>query len=317
MPDPDAPAARPPDHPTPELIDAILARHNLSRRAVVPLGNASAGSRIYLLGDDLVLRVPHEQPDNVHNLQAALTASNAAREAGVRTPRILLIDDTRDLLPVPYAILERVPGEPLSKHSPAPDLFARAWRDVGHDLALLHSRVSADGPAGALPTHDMRIDPRPWLEELVAGGLVFGEEAEWLSRWLDALQETVWNDVPTAFCHGDMNGDNVLVHPGTFDYLAIVDWDGAGWMDPAWDFVPAPISAVPWLLEGYREVAEVPGQTTAEARILWHHVQYAIFIWWRKQPQGRPLVEQGLARLRRGIATLLELPGARWLAHRA
>jgi thiamine kinase-like enzyme len=181
---------------------------------------------------------------------------------------------------------------------------------------LLHNGVRKDGPAGQIKPLDVQVDPRPWLDELHSNGLVMSAEASWLRMWLDELQPLVCTGEPVAFCHGDVNGDNILVRPGTFDYLAIVDWDGAGWGDPAWDFVPLPLPAVPLVLQGYRALASVPGDATAEARILWHHIQYAIFIWWKKQHQGRSMVERGLQRLRPGISDLLEeLPGARWMAH--
>jgi aminoglycoside phosphotransferase (APT) family kinase protein len=270
-----------------------------------------------LLGDDLVLRVPHETANSESALETARIAITEARAVGARTPQMLVCDTTRELVPVPYAILERVPGEPLSKQEVEPGDVPQVWWELGHDLALLHNGVRKEGPAGKLESNDVQVDPRPWLEELARDGLVSPVEAEWLRRWLDELQPLVSTGEPLAFCHGDVNADNVMVRPATFDYLAIVDWDGAGWMDPAWDFVPLPLRAVPFVLQGYREVAPVPGDTTAEARILWHHIQYTLFIWWTHRHQGRSIVDRGLQRLRPGIKDLLELPGARWLSHLA
>jgi Ser/Thr protein kinase RdoA (MazF antagonist) len=166
-----------------------------------------------------------------------------------------------------------------------------------------------------LKSHDVHVDPRPWLEELVGGRLLLPAEAAWLLRWLDELEPLVRSGSPLAFCHGDVNADNIMVRPEEFEYLAVVDWDGAGWMDPVWDFVPLPLVAVPTILHGYREVAEVPGDSTAEARLLWHHIQYTLFRWWTMRHQGRSIFDAGFGRLRPGIIEVLELPGARWMAH--
>jgi hypothetical protein len=230
---------------------------------------------------------------------------------------LVALDETRELIPVPYAILERVPGEPLSRQHPAPEEATHVWRELGRDLALLHNGVSKDGPAGQLEQSDVHDDPRPWLEELAGKGLVAPAEAGWLRRWIDELEPLACSEPPRTFCHGDVNADNILVRSQALDYLAIVDWDGASWTDPAWDFVPVPLLVVPYMLEGYRGVAPVPGSETAEARIVWHHVQYSLFIWRHNHTVGRGKVEYGLRRLRLGIERMLELPGARWMRHLA
>ncbi len=47
--------------------------------------------------------------------------------------------------------------------------------------------------------------------------------------------------------------------------------------DAAYDFAVVPLAVVPFLLDGYRLVAPVPGAATAEARILWYHLAMAIW----------------------------------------
>jgi hypothetical protein len=44
------------------------------------------------------------------------------------------------------------------------------------------------------------------------------------------------------------------------------------------DFVPMPLSAVPILLEGHREVMPLDEDETAEARILWRRIQLLLRI---------------------------------------
>ena len=52
----------------------------------------------------------------------------AARAAGVRTPALVAFDDSLQLLPVPYAIYERVRGETLGALDLGPEDTPRAWQ---------------------------------------------------------------------------------------------------------------------------------------------------------------------------------------------
>ena len=64
---------------------------------------------------------------------------------------------------------------------------------------------------------------------------------------------------------------------GELEYAALIDWDAAGWCDPAWDFSGVPPSAALTMLAGHRELAPLVEDETAEARILWSHLQLALF----------------------------------------
>ena len=76
-----------------------------------------------------------------------------SRAAGVRTPALIAYDDACDLLPVPYLIVERVKGRALSQldleGSETPDI----WREVGRDLARLHTGAGPPAPVAQSPTY--------------------------------------------------------------------------------------------------------------------------------------------------------------------
>jgi hypothetical protein len=59
------------------------------------------------------------------------------------------------------------------------------------------------------------------------------------------------------------------------------------------------------MLEGYRAVVPLPSDATAEARILWHHLLFAIFGLHCVPIQKRSWIEQRLVRLRAGIQDFL------------
>src|SRR5689334_9720788 len=67
----------------------------------------------YALGHDYVLRVPRKHPHFIATARKEAIVVPAARAAGVRTPMIVVFDDSRELLPVPYTIYERIHGATL------------------------------------------------------------------------------------------------------------------------------------------------------------------------------------------------------------
>lgn len=76
--------------------------------------------------------------------------------------------------------------------------------------------------------------------------------------------------------------------------LAIIDWGDAGWGDPALEFGQAPMAAIPYLLEGYRDVAPELLGDAPEARIVWDQIVSLLDDW-----VARPERRSDLARLRR------------------
>ena len=264
---------------SPKTARAIAARHGL-RAGTVRLLRVGASVTVYLLGERHVLRLLRRVADDPSAARTEVIAVRAARTVGVRAPRLVAFDDARDLLPVPYALYERVEGESLEALRLPPEATPQVWRELGRDLALLHTAVRADGAAGQLGDWPANPDPRPWLAEATTAGYFNPAEARWLSGWLDRLAPIAQASVQAQFCHGDVNASNVMVRAGAtgaLEYLALLDWDAAGWGDPAWDFSGVPLQAALRLLAAHREVAPLPADDTAEACILWSRLQLALF----------------------------------------
>jgi thiamine kinase-like enzyme len=95
-------------------------------------------------------------------------------------------------------------------------------------------------------------------------------------------------DVRKMFCHGDSQGTNVMVSRSNHSYLALIDWGSATWADPAQEPAGLPLRALPFLLEGYRQVAPFEGDETAEARVLWWKFQNALTCLERVPPPNLP-----------------------------
>ena len=237
----------------------------------------------------------------------------AARSVGVRTPALVAYDDACDLLPVPYQVVERIHGEVLGRLDVEPGATPDVWRELGRDLALLHTRVGGSGPVGRLARPESYPDPRSLVGKRVADGWFTNIEARWLGGWLERLAPAA-SLTPAAerLLHLDVQATNIMVRPGSFAYLAILDWGCAGWGDPAWDFFGLPLRAAPSVLEGHREVAPLDDDDTAEARILWRHLQYSLAILPRGAAPGLSwggaasrLAAGGAALLPRAAATAL------------
>jgi aminoglycoside phosphotransferase (APT) family kinase protein len=167
----------------------------------------------------LVLRVPRNHPSAFACLRKESVAVPAARRAGVRTPALLFFDDTRELLPVPYAIFERVHGETLGLLDLEPRDSAAAYRELGCDLALLHSRVSRSDPAGQLGSDELP-DPRHEADRLAVEGYFTSAEARWLTEWSDRLAAAALAPLPLRFLHGDTQASNMIVCSVSREYAA-------------------------------------------------------------------------------------------------
>ena len=294
-----------------ETLEAVVERHGLDAGEILPSKDAGIFNAIYLVGNEYVLRVPRDAPPFVAAIRKESVAVPAARAAGVRTPALVAFDDTLELLPVPYAIYERVHGETLGALDLGPEDTPRVWQRVGGDLARLHEGVGEHGPVAGLECEPLP-DPRPMPDELASAGYFTSEEARWLSGWLELLAPLALAPLPKRFRHGDLQTTNVMVRPDPPTYLALIDWGSCGWGDAAHDFAGIPLRAVPFVLEGYREVAPLSQDETAEARILWRHLQIALYLLGRPPQPGLSWAERPAAMLLEIMRFFLGSPGIPW-----
>jgi aminoglycoside phosphotransferase (APT) family kinase protein len=255
----------------------IAERHGLSCKARMPVPWVGATSHVYPWGE-AVIKVPFDRPDAIGALTIDAAMAEFARNLGIPAPTLLALDESREILPVPYAICRRVPDavplQPWSKGA-----LPEAWRATGQHLAVLH-QVS-DKARVPMTLREFRqtpdVDPRRWADELASAGVLTPADLQWLTRLLDRLAPVGLGE-PVVLCHGDLNAANILVHRETGAFLALIDWAGAGWLDPAWDFAAVPLDVVPELLAGHRAVAPVADDDTAEARICWCQVQTRLYV---------------------------------------
>lgn len=295
-----------------EALTALAEQHGLPVHPIRRMPDTGIFNAIYLLGDDFILRFPRQHPLHYQALWNESIAVPLARHAGVRTPALLVYDDSCTLLPVPYTIYARIHGETLGHLDLEPEDTPWVWRELGRDLARLHRGVEREGPAATLTERKSGPEPRELAETLAVGGWITGSEARWLQRWLDHIAPAALTPVQPRLCHGDTQTTNIMVDSPFHRYAAVLDWGSTGWSDPAWDFAGIPLRAVPFLLEGYRAIAPLEADAAAEARILWRHVQLALFTAQRAPQPAHSWAERPLPMLLEIARFFLSCPPDRW-----
>jgi aminoglycoside phosphotransferase (APT) family kinase protein len=292
-------------------LHAIAKHHGLGERTFSRLPEVGIFNAIYAAGPDLVLRIPRNHPAFIAAARKEAVAVPAARAAGVRTPPLIAFDDSLELLPVPYSLYERVQGLTLGLLDREPEDTPDLWREIGRDLGQLHSQVADHGALAEIEVETVP-DPRRLVDEIAQQGYVTSMEARWLMRWLDRLAPAALASLPRRFLHGDLQTTNVMVANDSLAYRALLDWGSAGWGDPAWDFAGVPLRAAPWLLAGHRDVAPLDDDQTAEARVLWRHLQLALLVLRRGPLPTRSWAERPLSMLLEIMRFQFEAPPGAW-----
>jgi hygromycin-B 7''-O-kinase len=298
-----------------DALAAIGARHRLSLTTCEPFPNPGIINSVYRVSETFVLRVPRNHPAHADQARHEATAIPLATAARVRASRLIAFDDARDILPVPYLIVERVPGVSLESLGLEPEVVPNVWRALGRDLARLHRGVDSASPPDLPPGwSDGLADPRLLLEQRVVDGWFSSIEARWLLRWLERLAPDVTSPAPNRLCHADVQMANVLVDPISRDYLALIDWGCAHWADPAFDFLAMPLRVVPPILDGYREIAPHDERDITEARILWRRLQLLLSVLPRGAAKDCSWGERPVAWLVDLLRFFLEQSDDRWRA---
>lgn len=251
----------------PRALAAIARRHGVDPDAVTAAPFQGVANRVFFLGDRLVLRIA--RPESADDLRKEAVVIPAAVLAGVRTPEMVDFDDGGELFEGPYMVVTRaigvVPGLPAD---PSDARWQTAYRQLGGELAALHEGIDA---LPGVPT-DSGADPRPQVAALAEAGYLSADLASWVTGWFGRLESRIPAAPRARLIHGDASPTNLLVDPESGRLTAILDWGDAAWADPATEFAKLPLRAVPAVPEGYA------GQQDEawSARILWHHLHWAI-----------------------------------------
>lgn len=264
---------------TPAAAAQIARRHGLRDALMGPLPSTGIINTVHSLGERHVLRVPRDHPLHIAQAVKEAAAIPLAVAAGVRTPRLVAFDDSLETLPVPYLIVERIAGADAETLGPSALRQNEPWRELGHDLARLHMLGAVgDGTGVAINATPKFGDPRELVQDRVADGWLSAVEAQWMQRWLDRIASRATRKGPARLLHGDVQMSNVLLDPGTLEYLALIDWGCAQGDEIEYDFLGFPMHLVPSVLDGYRDESDMSADDEAEVRIVWRRLQMILTI---------------------------------------
>jgi aminoglycoside phosphotransferase (APT) family kinase protein len=186
----------------------------------------------------LILRMLGAQDPGARALREAVT-QNTVASLGYPAPRSLLTSADQSVLGGAFLIMERLPGNPLTKaglfnvqrilldmqlrlHALDADALLQAL--AREDLAS----VAAGGPS--LGWETMTIDGHlARLEQRVAGGGLAGLAVA--IAWLLAHRPP--EPKRRVICHGDFHPQNILVSGGVA--TGVIDWPNTIMADPAYD----------------------------------------------------------------------------------
>ena len=299
---------------------AVLARiasgFEVDVAAIRPLP-AGEANHAWLLGDDLVLRIPRDSGQLADDLRKECAVIPIVRGTGVRTPEIVAFKERSAELGVPYMVLRRVPGADIERLALPATASETIYREVGRQLALLHGATANGAVASPLiPVEAGGDDPRQLLAPLVRDAALDGETAMWLRAWFDRLAPFVPADPPVVLIHGDIAPRNLMVDLASGEFRAMIDWGDAAFAEPAMDFAKLPLAMLPATLEGYLGQDNWSGNALRswQARAFRYHLHWAVAAIGRRVPESGALRPPGpaMARLLVILRFLADTTNERW-----
>lgn len=203
-------------------------------------------------------------------LFAEAAACERVRAAGVSAPEIVGVE--RELLPMPFLLMRRIPGGPPESATDP------VFREAGRQLRLTHS-LPAQG-FGYLTENsvgpyqrwaEFTAEPLSTLEEMVDNQLLGSDVADRLRSCVDKYRDAVAYEGPPVLLHGDLHPRHVFTNGGRL--TGIIDWGDVAAGDPRLDlarFTKGGADSLPTLLEGYG-IALTPelSITMTVYRLLW------------------------------------------------
>lgn len=209
-------------------------------------------NHVYRVGDTHCLRVNRQdvEEDDAYSERAALPV---VALADIPHPRLLIFDDSKEILPMATTVYEWIEGETVGTNPPDFARFRVLARDLGAAMARIH----------ALPTdriEERYLDPADPLDldgqiaKARADKTLDGYHLDWYSRWGQRLQ-SAGGPMPKKFLHNDLHGGNIMYDGASGHLRAILDWGDVGYGDPAFEFNTLPV----WLWDDLLDAYEAEG----------------------------------------------------------
>lgn len=172
---------------------------------------------------------------------------------------IIAYDDSGDIIPHDFLLMERLPGKPFSSSFAVDE--AVVLQQIGSHLAQAHQLTAK--AYGYLGEHAPMPPQSSWneafwlmwhkmIDDVAAVGYYTPEECSSLLTLLDKHEPLFDRTVPSSLLHMDVWGQNILVNEQG-NVTGLLDWDRALWGDPEIEFAVLDYCGIskPAFWEGY------------------------------------------------------------------
>lgn len=240
------------EFPDPDAIARVLAPlGELTSLDVLEGGTfASVWEAAFASGEVAIVKIapPDDAPSLLRYEQRMLRteawAMRLAEQRGWPYPRLLLVDTSREVLPVDVLAMSRMPGErwDLAEPTMSREANDRAKRELGAVLARVHAEVGSEFGYPSSSTLRAATWPDAVLaivESLLADARGAGvplPEGRILAAFTGGRETLAAVTVP-RLVHADPWPGNVFVRPETGEVLGLIDVERAMWADPLFDVV--------------------------------------------------------------------------------
>lgn len=170
--------------------------------------------------------------------------------------------------------------------SATPPTTNAGWTKLLAHYAAIHT-LTPDQTGVRLPPAVLTADSPGACRSIVRQQVAALPSGQWpaaleaLVRRFEVASFPEWPAAPTTLCHVDANIRNFIRRP---DRWAAVDWENAGWGDPAFEiadlmthpaYIEVPTWRWEWVIDAYCTLVDDP---TAATRIRVYHK--TLLVWW-------------------------------------
>ena len=277
-----------------ETVQKVAASHGIDGSVEIMPASGMV-NEAWLLDNRFVLRIIVAEDADDEPAREAFVVP-LVRGAGVRSPELIACDTEKKEFGFLYTIYRKADGELLGHLDEEPDAFDKVYRELGREIALLHT-IPIEPNKIPLLRETSSFDAHKQLQKSVDAGKVDVAEIGEIENCIGELESRIGVRDRRAFLHQDIHPWNMFVDPASHEVTAIIDWGDSAWGDPAGEFSSMPLQAVPEMFAGYKEAG---GQIDdcMVARSL--HLGLALCLWeardldparfrrqwWRHSPKG-------------------------------
>lgn len=218
--------------------------HGLGRVRSIEPAARGVRNECYIVNGNLVARFNTLDPQFAKFRNERAVYEQLA-DSGLPVPKMLLLDESRSVVPYDLIVLTRLPGMNVAEswQELSPRQLNNVVGDAGRALAALH-RVTFDGFGKLAALADRPFDSwgdylrdyvQRYLVRAQGHNLIDASDAARLEKVLDRGRNLFESVTRGALVHSDFHYENVLQDHGKLTGILDFEWALSG--DPSYDFI--------------------------------------------------------------------------------